>query len=184
MVTGTSTYQELFQGLLAERVSAGGEDSLVSVVKLTTDSVSSVNQINTLIPGAYDYVSLSYTGQNLTGAVFKQGGSGVVSTGTISAGYAYVEVPVNAEVDSWTVLAGVTGSIVTNIYRSTYSGFPPTSLLPGLGQPLLTNLRKNTGNATGTVSISKGDILQLEVSSASTVKLVTVALQCRNITTS
>ena len=87
MVTGTSTYQELFQGLLAERVSAGGEDSLVSVVKLTTDSVSSVNQINTLIPGAYDYVSLSYTGQNLTGAVFKQGGSGGTTIATLAITY-------------------------------------------------------------------------------------------------
>jgi len=39
MVTGTSSYQELFQGLLAERVFVGTEDYLVPVMRLTDDSI-------------------------------------------------------------------------------------------------------------------------------------------------
>ena len=40
-----------------------------------------VNVLNSLVTENYDYISLSYTGNNLTGAVFKSGGS----TGTMVA---------------------------------------------------------------------------------------------------
>lgn len=87
MITGSASYQELFQGLLAERVFAGGEESLVPVMKLTGDSQISVTQINALVPTSYDYVSLSYTGDNLTQAVFKQGGAGGVTVATLNMTY-------------------------------------------------------------------------------------------------
>lgn len=86
MVTGTNSYQELFQGLLAERVDANGENSLVPIVKLANENLNT-NQINALIPSAYDYVSLSYTGSNLTGAVFKTGGSGGTTIATLVITY-------------------------------------------------------------------------------------------------
>lgn len=75
MVTGTATYQELFQGLLAERVIANGEDSLVPVVKTTGDSV--VTQLNTLIPSAYDFIDIIYTGTLISEVLFKLGGATV-----------------------------------------------------------------------------------------------------------
>lgn len=109
-------------------------------------------------------------------------GASVVSTGSVSAGYAYVEVPDDSVIDSWTVFADATGSVKANIFRSTYAGFPPTSPLAGLGQPTLTSQRKNTGTPTGTTSLSKGDVLQIEIpTGVATVKLVTVSLQCRKI---
>lgn len=75
MVSGTATYQELFQGLLAERVVLpNNEDSLVEVVKLTGDSV--VTLLNTLIPSAYDFVNIIYTGTLISVVEFKLGGSG------------------------------------------------------------------------------------------------------------
>lgn len=111
-------------------------------------------------------------------------GTNVISTGSTSAGYAYVEVPVNSDIQSWAVYGDATGSIVTNVFKSTYAGFPPTSPLAGLGQPLMTNLRKNTGNATGTTSVNQGDLLLLSVSSVSTLTLATVALRARKTATS
>jgi hypothetical protein len=41
---------------------------------------------NSLAPSTYDFISLSYTGSNLTGVVFKSGGSGgtVISTLTLA----------------------------------------------------------------------------------------------------
>ncbi len=41
---------------------------------------------NALVPKEYDYISLSYTGSNLTGVVFKIGGAGgtVISTLTLA----------------------------------------------------------------------------------------------------
>lgn len=35
----------------------------------------------------YDYVSLSYTGSNLTGVIFKTGGSGGTAVATLTLGY-------------------------------------------------------------------------------------------------
>lgn len=76
MVSGTATYQELFQGLLAERVILpNDEDSLVPVVKTTGDSI--VTQLNTLIPSAYDFIDIIYTGTLISEVLFKLGGSTV-----------------------------------------------------------------------------------------------------------
>ena len=40
-----------------------------------------------MIPSAYDYTSLSYTGSNLTGVVFKSGGSGGTTVSTLTLAY-------------------------------------------------------------------------------------------------
>lgn len=46
-----------------------------------------VDILNTLVPAVYDYTSLSYTGSNLTGVVFKTGGSGGTTVATLSLAY-------------------------------------------------------------------------------------------------
>jgi hypothetical protein len=111
-------------------------------------------------------------------------GTNVISTGSISAGYAFVDVPVDCVIESWSVVADATGSIVTSILKSTFAGFPPASDLAGLGQPLMTNRRTNTGNATGTASLLKTDQLMICVCSVSTLKLATVSLRARKTATS
>ena len=49
-------------------------------------ALAELQTLNSLIPSVYDYISLGYTGDNLTGVVFKNGGAGgtVVSTLTLS----------------------------------------------------------------------------------------------------
>ena len=42
---------------------------------------------NSLVPDEYDYISLSYTGDNLTGVVFKSGGAGGTTVSTLTLGY-------------------------------------------------------------------------------------------------
>jgi hypothetical protein len=42
---------------------------------------------NSLVPKGYDYISLSYTGSNLTGVVFKTGGSGGTTVATLTLAY-------------------------------------------------------------------------------------------------
>lgn len=46
-----------------------------------------VNIFNNLVTSNYDYVSLSYTGDNLTGVVFKIGGSGGTTVATLTLAY-------------------------------------------------------------------------------------------------
>ena len=42
---------------------------------------------NSLVPGSYDYIGLSYSGSNLTGASFKLGGSGGTAVSTLQLAY-------------------------------------------------------------------------------------------------
>ena len=42
---------------------------------------------NSLIGGTYDYISLSYTGSDLTGVVFKRGGSSGTTVSTLTLAY-------------------------------------------------------------------------------------------------
>lgn len=46
-----------------------------------------VNIMSGLVPTAYDYMSLGYTGSNLTSVVYKTGGSGGTTVATLTLGY-------------------------------------------------------------------------------------------------
>lgn len=43
--------------------------------------------LNSLVPEEYDYVSLSYTGDNLTGVVYKTGGASGTVVATLTLAY-------------------------------------------------------------------------------------------------
>lgn len=51
-----------------------------------TYSLASV-VFNGLVPKAYDYISLGYTGDNLTSVTYKTGGSGGTTVATLTLGY-------------------------------------------------------------------------------------------------
>ena len=46
-----------------------------------------VSAFNSLVPASYDYISLTYTGDNLTGVVYKTGGSGGTTIATLTLAY-------------------------------------------------------------------------------------------------
>ena len=87
IATGTGRFDDGFQGLLHEEVVVLNKPFVIPHVKVSPDSVVFINQLNELIPSAYDYVDLSYTGDNLTLAVFKQGGSGGTTIATLTITY-------------------------------------------------------------------------------------------------
>lgn len=47
----------------------------------------SVQDLNKLVPEQYDHIDLSYTGDDITGAVFKSGGAGGTVVATLTLGY-------------------------------------------------------------------------------------------------
>lgn len=51
-----------------------------------TYSVAAV-VLNALVPTTYDYISLVYTGDNLTSVVYKTGGSGGTTIATLTLAY-------------------------------------------------------------------------------------------------
>jgi len=105
-------------------------------------------------------------------------GDGVNTITTGSKGY--LRVPRAATVTGWNIVADASGSIVVDVKRCTYSGFPTTSSIAGSEKPTLSSAQKNedTSLTTWTTILSEGDWLEFYVDSASTVKQVTVALQC------
>ena len=69
-------------GFLVGR-SATGRDNTAQV---TDDGALKVDIAGLDIP-AHDYISLSYTGSNLTGVVYKDGGSGGTTVATLTLTY-------------------------------------------------------------------------------------------------
>ena len=69
-------------GFLVGR-SASGRDNTAQV---TDDGALKVDIAGLDIP-AHDYISLSYTGSNLTGVVYKKGGSGGTTVATLTLTY-------------------------------------------------------------------------------------------------
>jgi hypothetical protein len=55
-------------------------------LEANTDSVQSFEQ-NQLVPEAYDHIALSYTGQNLTGVVYRSGGPAGTVVATLTLAY-------------------------------------------------------------------------------------------------
>ena len=51
------------------------------------DNKQVVLAMNSLMPDVYDYIELSYTGDNLTGVVYKDGGAAGTTVSTLTLAY-------------------------------------------------------------------------------------------------
>lgn len=74
-------------GALAVSVGDSSLPTGASTSALQTTANTYLSGIAGLTPTAYDYISLSYTGDNLTGVVFKTGGSGGTTIATLTLVY-------------------------------------------------------------------------------------------------
>lgn len=110
------------------------------------------------------------------------GGGSVITTGVKG----YVQVPVTATITGWTLLStdgtgpATAGNIVFDIWKDTYTNYPPTvaDTITASAKPTLSGVNKNTDSTlTGwTTGITAGDVLGFNVDSASTVTRVTLQL--------
>jgi len=71
----------------SNEASATGEFEPTTVTKTGTKTGLDTISVNNLVPEAYDYIDLSYTGSDLTGVVYKQGGSGGTTVATLVLTY-------------------------------------------------------------------------------------------------
>lgn len=94
------------------------------------------------------------------------GGGSVITTG--SKGYKVIQEA--CTITGWTILGKESGSVVVDIKKSTYAGFPTTSTITGTEKPTLSSAQKNQDLTltTWTTSLAEGDILEFVVDSAST----------------
>ena len=109
---------------------------------------------------------------------FEIDGGGVAITTGIK-GDIIIDFP--CTINHWTIVSDQTGSIVVDVWKDTYTNFPPTAAdtITGTEKPTITSSNKgqDTNLTTWTTAISAGDILRYNVDSASTVTRVTLALK-------
>jgi len=117
-----------------------------------------------LVPSAQLPASSGGLTKDIIGVTVDGGGS-VVSTG--SKGYKVIQEA--CTITGWTILGKEAGSVVIDIKKSTYAGFPTTSSIAGTEKPTLSSSQKNQDLAlsTWTTSLAEGDILEFIIDSAS-----------------
>lgn len=102
------------------------------------------------------------------------GGGSAITTG--SKGYIYL--PFGGTITQATLLANASGSIVVDVKKSTYTGFPTTTSICASAKPTLSSAQKSKDSTlTGwTTSFSADDVLEFVVDSATTVTRVNLVL--------
>ena len=103
------------------------------------------------------------------------GGGAVITTG--SKGYLVIDFA--CTIQDNTLLADQSGSIVVDIKKCVYVGFPTTASICAAAKPTLSTAQKSQDTTlTGwTTAITAGDILEYNVDSATTVTRVTLSLK-------
>ena len=105
------------------------------------------------------------------------GGGEVITTGIKG----FIRVPFDCTITKWTLLADQTGSIKIDIWKDTYTSYPPTdadSITNG-NEPEISSSDKAEGtDLTGwtTTSINEGDVLVFNVDSCSSITRATLIL--------
>jgi hypothetical protein len=104
--------------------------------------------------------------------------------GTISNGKtAYVQIPYNGTLTSWTLVANTAGNCTVTAFKSTYGSFPPTS--PGGNlysvQPSITAPNQKNQNLTPTylgsqATVTAGDWIGFTISGVTTVSWVNLTI--------
>lgn len=109
------------------------------------------------------------------------GGGSVITTGPKGN----VMVDFTGTIEAWSILGDVSGSLVVDVSKATYTNFP-TFTASGGTSPTLSSQQKNYANTitwTGFTTVSANDILRFAVSGTpSTVTLATVSLKVRSTT--
>jgi hypothetical protein len=119
-------------------------------------------------------------------ANLKTGSCGVTfdgQGGTISNGKtAYVQVPYNGTLTSWTLVANTSGSCTVTVFKDTFAFFPPTTPTDNIYsvQPTLASQQKNQ-NLTPTyigsqATVTAGDYIGFTISGVTTVSWVNLTI--------
>lgn len=79
----------------------------------------------------------------------------------------------------WTMMADASGSVVIDLKKATYTGWPTTTSITASAKPTLSTAQKNTAaTLTGwTTTITAGDALDVVIDSVTGLKQVTLVLR-------
>jgi len=109
------------------------------------------------------------------------GGGSTITTGIKGD----LEIPFACNINSVTMLADQSGSIVVDIWKDTYANFPATDAdsITSAAVPTITTATKSTDTTlTGwTRAIAAGDSLRFNVDSVTTIQRLTITLKVTKI---
>jgi hypothetical protein len=104
-------------------------------------------------------------------------GTNVITTGIKGD----IHFPFAGTIIEWTILPDASGSIQFDLWKDSYTNFPPTiaDTITASAKPLISAAAKGQSSTlTGwTTAVSANDIIRVNVDSATTVKRVTLALK-------
>lgn len=93
----------------------------------------------------------------------------------------HLEIPFACTITQVTLLADQSGSIVVDIWKDTYTNFPPTNAdsITAAAPPTITTAQKSQDSALPgwTTAISAGDILAFSVDSCTAITRITLSLK-------
>lgn len=91
-----------------------------------------------------------------------------------------IEIPFACTITAVRLFSDVSGSIVIDLWKDTYANFPPTAAdtITASAKPTLSSATKseNTTLTGWTTALAAGDVLRVNVDSATTVTRVTVSI--------
>lgn len=105
------------------------------------------------------------------------GGGSTITTGQKG----FIEIPFAMTITGWLLAADQVGSVVLDVWRSTYAGFPPNvgNSITGADIPTLSAVQNNRNTAVTlwTTSLAAGDILAFNVNSVATITRVMLSIK-------
>ena len=162
----TSTTQSLSNKTFVDRVSTTG---------VVYASSGNSNQWSS----AYTTVS-AITGNLILGqlGISIDGGGSVITTGVKQ----YLRVPYNCTITSYELVADRSGSLIIDVDKSTYDTFSLSASIAGSSLPTLSNQSKSRSTdlaGWSTTTLTAGEYLFFDVTSAVTIQKVTLTLATR-----
>ena len=152
---------------------------------LSRGAISSSNSNNAINASSSATVFLSVLAADISGVALGyaiDGGGAVIATGVAGSG---VQAPFACTIDSVTLLADVSGSIVIDIWKDTYANYPPTvadSICASAKPTLSSAIKAEDTTLTGwTKTVAAGDVLYFNVDSCSTITKVSLILKATKI---
>ncbi|HXG72836.1 MAG TPA: hypothetical protein VNJ04_19750 [Gemmatimonadaceae bacterium] len=105
------------------------------------------------------------------------GGGSAITTGIKGD----VLIPFAATITKWTLLPDVSGSVVFDLWKSTYANYPPTvaNTIPAAAKPTISGATKaQSTTLTGwTTAVAADDIIRVSIDSATTITRCALVLR-------
>ena len=175
---------ELLQG--EDRLDASAIKNLPEFVKQNFPS-GGMGAIKEIIAGSgitvnnsnLGYPVISSTGSGGTASIefVMDGGGATLPTGIMGD----LNIDFDCTINSWTLLADQTGSVVVDIWKDSFINFPPLvgDSITGSSKPTLTAQSSATSSTlTGwTTSITAGDVLRFKIDSVTSIQRLTLSIK-------